>query len=82
VTAGSTKGWMRDSELKAVAATPVTGTKVTTAALNFRATPSTSGKKISLIPKGTKVTVTGSSGSWRKITYKGKTGWVSGEFLR
>ncbi|CAL4860546.1 hypothetical protein MMM2322_02227 [Microbacterium sp. MM2322] len=82
VTAGSTKGWMRDSELKAVAAAPVTGTKVTTAALNFRATPSTSGKKISLIPKGTKVTVTGSSGSWRKITYKGKTGWVSGEFLR
>ncbi len=73
---------MRDSELKAVSSTPATVVKTTTAALNFRATPSASGAKISVIPKGTKLTVTGTSGVWRKVTYQGRTGWVSGDFLR
>ncbi|MEV5041830.1 SH3 domain-containing protein [Microbacterium sp. LMI1x-1-1.1] len=82
VTAGTTKGWMRDSELKAVSSTPAAVVKTTTADLNFRATPSASGTKISVIPKGTKLTVTGTSGVWRKVTYQGRTGWVSGDFLR
>ncbi|MFI8631132.1 SH3 domain-containing protein [Microbacterium sp. NPDC077663] len=82
VTAGSTKGWMRDSELKKLDAAPATSVKTTTAALNLRDQPSTSGKVMVVIPKGTKVTVTASSGIWRKTTYQGKTGWVSSDFLR
>ncbi|MDT3317899.1 SH3 domain-containing protein [Microbacterium sp. KSW4-11] len=82
VTAGSTKGWMRDSELKKLTAAPATSVKTTTSALNLRQTPSTSGKILVVIPKGTKVTITASSGIWRKTTFQGKTGWVSSDFLR
>ncbi|MGA6095253.1 SH3 domain-containing protein, partial [Microbacterium sp. NPDC079356] len=82
VTAGSTKGWMRDSELKKLSASPATSVKTTTAALNLRDQPSTSGKILVVIPKGTKVTTTASSGIWRKTSFQGKTGWVSSDFLR
>ncbi|MGA6126315.1 MULTISPECIES: SH3 domain-containing protein [unclassified Microbacterium] len=82
VTAGSTKGWMRDSELKKLTAAPATSVKTTTSALNLRQTPSTSGKILVVIPKGTKVTTTASSGIWRKTSFQGKTGWVSSDFLR
>lgn len=54
---------------------------VTTANLNLRKSPSTKAKIITTLKKGTKVTVTSSSGSWRKVTVGKRTGWVSGKFL-
>ena len=57
-------------------------TMITTADLNLRKSPSTSGKIITTLKKGTKVTVTGSSGSWRKVTVGTRTGWVAGKFLK
>jgi uncharacterized protein YraI len=54
---------------------------VTTADLNLRTSPSTSARIITTLKKGTKVTVTGSSGSWRKVVVGNRTGWVSGKYL-
>jgi uncharacterized protein YraI len=55
---------------------------VTTADLNLRTSPSTSAKIITVLKKGTKVTVTASSGSWRKVAVGSRTGWVSAKFLK
>jgi murein DD-endopeptidase MepM/ murein hydrolase activator NlpD len=54
----------------------------TAAALNFRRTPSMSGAKILVIPKGSTVgSIRASKGVWRQISYKGKTGWVHSAYL-
>lgn len=50
--------------------------------LYLRANPSTTAKKLANIPGGTVVTVEEWAGSWAKVTYNGKTGWVSGDFLK
>lgn len=63
------------------AASP-TVTKQTTANLNLRATASTGSKVLLTIPKGAKLRVLGTSGKWIKLTYKSKTGWASGDFLK
>jgi uncharacterized protein YgiM (DUF1202 family) len=53
-----------------------------TTALNLRPTASTSKKSLLTIPKGKSVgKVLASSGSWRKVTYAGKTGWVLKDYL-
>lgn len=54
---------------------------VITADLNLRKSPSTSAKIITTLKKGTKVTVTASRGTWRKVIVGKRTGWVSGKFL-
>lgn len=54
---------------------------VTTTSLNLRKSPSTSAKIITTLKKGTKVTVIGSKGTWRKVTVGSRTGWVAGKFL-
>ncbi|MTT30432.1 SH3 domain-containing protein [Terrilactibacillus sp. BCM23-1] len=57
-------------------------TYTTTDNLNVRPTPSTSKKAIGLLKKGSKLTVTGTSGSWLKIKYKNKTAYVSGKYVK
>ncbi|WP_181742419.1 SH3 domain-containing protein, partial [Terrilactibacillus laevilacticus] len=57
-------------------------TYTTTANLNVRSTPSTSKKAIGLLNKGSKLTVTGSSGSWLKIRYKNKSAYVFGKYVK
>ncbi|MGN1402355.1 MAG: SH3 domain-containing protein [Bacillus sp. (in: firmicutes)] len=62
--------------------TEITATKYeTTSNLNLRSTPATSGTVLLTIPKSTVVTATAKSGDWYKVTYNGKTGWVSGGYL-
>jgi uncharacterized protein YgiM (DUF1202 family) len=78
VTVGSTKGWVLASSLKAL---PQKTTMKTTASLNVRAKATISSKIIVTLKKGAKVTVTASSGSWRKVSVSGKTGWVHGKYL-
>ena len=66
----------------APAPAPSTVTYKTTAALNLRPTASTSQRPLLTIPKGKDVgQILASSGSWRKVTYAGKTGWVHSDFL-
>lgn len=61
---------------------PSAVTYKTTAALNLRPTASTSQKPLLTIPKGKDVgQILASNGSWRKVTYAGKTGWVHSDFL-
>lgn len=55
---------------------------VTTGNVNLRKTASTSGKKLTTIPKGATVTVKQVSGSWVNVTYAGMTGWVSKSYVR
>ncbi len=53
----------------------------TTANLNFRSSSSTTSSVISVIPKGTNVTVESVSGTWAKVSYGGKTGYLSTNYL-
>ncbi len=59
-----------------------TGTYQTTINLNMRQKASISSKVLRSVKKGTKVSVTKVSGSWGKIKYSGKTGWVSFSYLK
>jgi len=54
----------------------------TTETLNVRSGASTKYKVVTKIPKGTKVTSDAKQGSWYKVTYKGKTGYVSSAYLK
>ena len=55
----------------------------TSAAVNLRPTASTSKRPLLTIPKGKSVgRILASSGSWRQVTYAGKTGWVHSAYLR
>jgi uncharacterized protein YgiM (DUF1202 family) len=55
----------------------------TTTALNLRAKPSTSGKILLVIPAGARVKNLGdSSNGYRKVSYKGTTGWAYGTYLK
>ncbi|GAA2885388.1 peptidoglycan DD-metalloendopeptidase family protein [Microbacterium esteraromaticum] len=54
----------------------------TSGAVNLRPTASTSRRPLLMIPKGKSVgRILASSGSWRKVTYAGKTGWVYKTYL-
>ncbi|MBV1778169.1 SH3 domain-containing protein [Paeniglutamicibacter sp. ABSL32-1] len=77
--AGKT-GWVPLSQL-AVFKAPAK-TRTTTDRLNLRAGTSTSTRSLLVIPKGKKLTVKATRGSWTQTSYSGKTGWVSSRYLR
>ncbi|TDL44257.1 hypothetical protein E2R54_13995 [Microbacterium oleivorans] len=79
VTEGSSTGWVPASSLVEPAGTV---TKVTTAALNLRAEPSTSGRLIMTLAKDTRVNVLGTQGGWTRVKAGSSTGWVSSDYLR
>jgi len=56
---------------------------VTTAAVNHRASPSTSAAILQVIPSGTKVRsgAAAPKSGWYGVTWNGQTGWVSGQYL-
>ena len=59
-----------------------TGTVVNcTTSVNVRSGAGTGYAVIGSAPKGAKYTVTGQSGSWYKIDYNGKTGYISSTYL-
>lgn len=49
--------------------------------LNVRGSASTKGSVLGSLHKGNKVDITGKTGSWYKINYKGKTGYVSKDYI-
>jgi uncharacterized protein YgiM (DUF1202 family) len=62
---------------------PKPATYVTTAPLNLRKSTSTSSAKLLVIPKRASVgEVKATSGVWRKVVYKGKTGWVHSSYIK
>jgi uncharacterized protein YgiM (DUF1202 family) len=54
----------------------------TTASLNLRSGASTKYKVLTNIPKGKVVTYVSGSGSWYKVKYGSKTGYVSSKYLK
>lgn len=56
--------------------------KVNATSLNLRTGPSTSESILTAIPNGTVLSILESKNDWSKVTYNGKTGWVSTEFLK
>lgn len=57
-------------------------TKKTTATMHLRARATKSSKSLKIVPKNTKLVIKQVSGKWHKVTFKGKTGWVSGKYLK
>jgi uncharacterized protein YgiM (DUF1202 family) len=82
VIVGSRTGWIYGKYLVKVTTAPVSSVKTTTVALNLRASASTTARVITVLPKGTKVTVIASSGVWRKVTVGSRTGWVHSAYLK
>ncbi len=54
---------------------------VTTAAVNMRSGPATTYTSQRVLAQGTAITLTGTSGSWYRISYNGSTGYVSGSYV-
>ena len=54
---------------------------VTASALNLRSNPSTSASVVATLPKNAVVTVTMANGSWAAVTYEGKNGYCSMDYL-
>lgn len=77
-------GYISTPYLQATAtAAPVQTTQTTTYAVNFRSGPSTGYSILQVVPQGAKVTVVAaSSGGWTKVTFNGKTGYISSDYLR
>ena len=65
------------------ASEPFYGTVVTNGSrLNLRDYPALTGTILTQIPDGTQVILYGETDGWFVTTYNGKTGYISGEFLR
>ena len=83
----STKtGYVSSNYLKKVASAAVSSTSTsvytTTANLNLRKTASTKGTILVTIPKGKTVSYLSKSGSWYKVRYGTKTGYVSSQYIK
>ncbi len=63
-------------------ATTTVRTVQTTTNLNLRSSPSSSSKKLAVMPKGTKLSVSAINFGWSQVRYGGKTGWASNDYLR
>ncbi|MHC2999247.1 SH3 domain-containing protein [Microbacterium sp. HJ5] len=86
VTYSGKTGWVQRAYLTTTPPAPPAPapapTNYATAALAFRATASTTGTSLGVIPKGSAVgTILATSASWAKVTYSGKTGWVQRAYL-
>src|ERR1035437_67825 len=66
----------------AASATAVTGTvTLSSGNLNVRALPSTTSAIIGKLPNGAQVTISSGSNGFYKITFNGKTGYISASFV-
>ena len=76
-----------DSNSESTDSTPSTPVPIEgqpTENLNLRDQPSTSGKILTTIPKGKTVTILSekNANGWYKVSYNGKTGYVSGSYFK
>lgn len=66
---------------KETTATTASTATVNGSTLNVRKTPDTSAAVVMKLLQGAAVSVVTKSGNWYQISYEGKTGWVSAEYL-
>lgn len=91
VSYGGQTGWVHNDYLqqastssstdKPTTVTPSTTTAQTTVNLNLRSSKSTKTTVLMTIPKGKTVTVLAVEGSWSKVKYGSKTGYVANTYL-
>lgn len=88
ITYNNRTGWVYLYYAKLISSAPASTTvsykaKVTTASapLRMRSGPDTSYSTITTIPRGKTVTVTAESNGFARVTYNGKTGWCSVQYL-
>jgi uncharacterized protein YraI len=83
-------GWVSQQYLVAIAAADppapaapaASGQLYTTDYLNLRSLPSPQGAVVTVLPKGTAVTITGAkNGIWQEIIYQGSIRWASSDYL-
>lgn len=83
---GTKTGYVSSSYLKKTSTTTSAAAKTytyqTTDNLNLRATASANAKILLSIPKGKNVTYISTSGSWYKVKYNDKTGYVSSKYIK
>ncbi|MDD3186714.1 MAG: C40 family peptidase [Anaerostipes sp.] len=77
----SSIGTLMASEKNVQAASTYSGKIWKIKQVSLRKSKSKKAKSLRKIKKGTKVTVHYTSGSWRKVTYKGSTGWVLKKYV-
>ena len=82
-----TKAWNLDTNIPVTnppdSAAPQSGTvDITSGTLNVRSGPGTNYSVIGSLKKGAAVTITGSTGAWFSISFSGKTGYVSTQFIK
>lgn len=77
-TAGKT-GWMHSDYLQKQGTAT---TKTTTANVNMRSAGSLYGQIIQVVPVNSIVTINSVSGTWSNVTYNGRTGWISNDYLK
>lgn len=66
----------------AVSAAKVNYSKITTANLNLRKSSNATSAALLVIPKNTRLAVIETNGKWNNVSFKGKTGWISGDYLK
>lgn len=76
---GDRQGWAHSDYLRDNNARPVN--YVTASALNVRSGAGSRYRAVGTISRGTPVSVAGSSGSWRQISFNGRTAYVYGTYL-
>ncbi|MBK3493510.1 SH3 domain-containing protein [Viridibacillus sp. YIM B01967] len=84
---GTKTGYVTTSYIKVTTKTMAVSTFTATnyqtiAKVNLRSSSSTKGRTLLSIPKGKTVKATAKSGVWYKVTYGGKTGWVSSSYVK
>jgi len=86
VSYGGKTGYVSSQYIKvsttSTTTTSPTKTYMTTANLNLRKSASTSATVLVTIPSGKAVTYLGAYGSWYKVSYGGKTGYVSAQYVK
>lgn len=83
VYAGTRRGWVSTQYLAKVGGLPeVIGVRVATAALAIRTTSGTDAKTVDVVPKGTRLEITGATQNGRaQIVYEEAVRWVTARYL-
>lgn len=81
VTYNGKTGYSSMQYLKQVNTSSSSNTHKTTANLNLRSSRNTSGKILLTIPKGTAIRATDIQSGWAAVTYNGKSGYCSTQYL-
>ncbi|MGD7009783.1 SH3 domain-containing protein [Metabacillus sp. 84] len=84
------KGWISTRYIEASSGSSAEKTQpasgptgyITAASLNVRSAPNPAASMLGSVKKGTPVTILKTEGSWHRISYSGKTGWVSKEYVK